>query len=119
MIPEILKREGRDRLTSGVLAEAVKKGDPLVNEVINRVQFYLGLLTASVVNFIDPEMVVLGGGVVEALGDEFLTPIRRVAYQYFINQRGAKDVKIVPAKLGDNAGMLGAAVHARRKLAEK
>jgi predicted NBD/HSP70 family sugar kinase len=53
------------------------------------------------------------------LGDEFLTPIRRVAYQNFINQRGAKDVKIVPAKLGDNAGMLGAAVCARQKLAAK
>ena len=118
LIPEIMKRDGRDRLTSGVLAEAVKKGDPLVTEVIGRAQFYLGLLVASIVNFIDPEMVILGGGVVEALGDEYLTPVRRVAYQYFINQRKAHDVKIVPTKLGDNAGLLGAAVYARRRLAD-
>jgi glucokinase len=117
LVPEILKREDKTRLTSGVLAEALKKGDPLVGEVIGRAQYYLGLLVASIVNFIDPEMMILGGGVVEALGDDFLVPIRRVAYQYFINQRNAKDVKIVPAKLGDNAGVLGAAVYARQRLA--
>jgi glucokinase len=61
-------------------------------------------------------MVILGGGVVEALGEGFLEPIRRVAYQYFVNKRGAKDVKIVPARLGDNAAMLGAAVYARQRL---
>ncbi len=117
LVPEILKREDKMRLTSGVLAEALKKGDPLVGEVIAHAQFYLGLLVASIVNFIDPQMMILGGGVVEALGDDFLVPIRRVAYQYFINQREAKDVKIVPAKLGDNAGVLGAAVYARQRLA--
>jgi glucokinase len=116
LIPEIMKREDKGRLTSGILAEALKKGDPLVSEVISRAQFYLGLLVASIVNFIDPEMVVLGGGVVEALGEEILVPIRRVAYQYFINQLNARSVKIVPAKLGDNAGVLGAAVYARQRL---
>jgi glucokinase len=117
LIPEILKRDDKPRLTSGVLAEALKRGDPLVAEVIGRSQFYLGLLVASIVNFIDPEMMILGGGVVEALGDGFLVPIRRVAYQYFANQLNARDVKIVPAKLGDNAGVLGAAVYARQRLA--
>ena len=76
-------------------------------EVLGKAQFYLGLLTASMVNFVDPEMVILGGGVVEALGEDFLVPIRVVAYQFFINQDGAKDVTIVPAKLGDNAALMG------------
>ena len=57
-------------------------------------------------------------GVVEAFGEEFLVPIKRVAYQYFITQRNARDVRIVPARLGDNAGLLGAAVYARRRLSE-
>jgi hypothetical protein len=56
--------------------------------------------------------------VVEALGDDFLVPIRAVAYQFFINQDGAKDVAIVPAKLGDNAALMGAAAWARMKLAK-
>jgi len=64
------------------------------------------------------ELVVLGGGVVEALGEQYLEPIRWTAYQNFINKRGAKDVKIVPAQLGDQAGLLGAATWARYKLAK-
>jgi glucokinase len=116
VIPELNKQDSR--LTSGALAEAYRRGDPLVAEVLGKAQFYLGLLTASVVNFVDPEMVILGGGVVEALGDDFLVPIRAVAYQFFINQDGAKDVAIVPAKLGDNAALMGAAAWARMKLAK-
>jgi glucokinase len=116
IVKKLMEKDGRDRLTSGVLAEALQRHDPLVSEVMGRAQFYLGLLIASVVNFIDPERIIMGGGVVEALGDDFLTPIREVAYQSFVNKRGAKDVKIVPAKLGDEAGPLGAAVYARSRL---
>ncbi len=116
VIPKLMEKEQRDRLTSGVLAEALKRDDALVCEVVSRAQFYLGLLVASIVNFIDPERVIMGGGVVEALGDEFLEPIREVAYQNFINKRNARDVKIVPAKLGDTAGLLGAAAYARERL---
>jgi glucokinase len=116
LIPEIMGQESRERLTSSALAEAWQKEDPLVREVLGRVQFYLGLAVASVVNFIDPEMVVLGGGVIEALGDKFLEPIRAVAYQNFLNKRGAKEVQIVPTKLGDQAGILGAATWARYQL---
>lgn len=116
LIPEIMRRDDRDRLTSGALAEAYEKGDPLVREVIGRAQFYLGVLVGNLVNIIDPQMVIIGGGVAEALGAAYLDPIRPVAYQYFINKRGAEDVAIVPAKLGDNAALLGAAVYARRRL---
>jgi glucokinase len=86
--------------------------------VIGRAQFYLGLTVASVINFVDPQIVVFGGGVVEALGDGFLEPIRRTAYQYVMNKQDARQIKIVTAKLGDNAAMLGAAVYARQRLAE-
>jgi glucokinase len=107
--------EERGRLTSGILAKALQQGDALVAEVLGRAQWYLGLLTASIVNLIDPEMVVFGGGVVEALGDEFLDPIRVVARQYFMQQARADQVRIVAAKLGDYAGVLGAAVWARQR----
>lgn len=116
IVPEIMARDGRDRLTSGVLAEAYEKRDPLVYEVIGRTQYYLGLSVASALNFIDPEIVVVGGGVAEALGEAYLEPIRRVAYQYTLNQRDARAIPIVGAKLGDNAVMLGAAVYARQRL---
>jgi glucokinase len=118
VVPKLMEKDSRDRLTSGVLAEAIAKNDPLVTEVLGRAQFYLGLLVASAVNLIDPERVVLGGGVVEALGEAFLEPIREVAYQNFINKRGARDVRILPARLGDTAALLGATVYARNRLAE-
>ena len=118
LIPKIMQRDDRDRLTSGGLAEAYQNGDLLVTEVIGRAQFYLGVLVATIVNFVDPEVVILGGGVAEALGAGFVEPIARVAYQYFINQRNARDVRIVPAKLGDNAALLGAAMLARQRLAK-
>ena len=107
--------EDRGRLTSGVLAKALRKGDPLVTEVMNRAQWYLGLLTASIVNLVDPEMIVFGGGVAEAIGDEFLEPIRLTARQYYIQQADADQVRIVLATLGDHAGVLGAAVLARQR----
>jgi glucokinase len=76
----------------------------------------LGLLTASIVNMVDPEVIVFGGGMVEAMGEAFLVPIRTAAYQYFIKQADAELVRIVPAALGDHSAILGAAVHARRML---
>jgi glucokinase len=101
------------RLTSGVIARALQKGDPLVTDVMRRAQWYLGLLTASVVNFLDPEMVVFGGGVVEALDDEFLAPIRVTAREHYIQKMDADRVRIVPGKLGDYAAVLGAAALVR------
>jgi glucokinase len=115
LIPELTRGDPK-RLTSGVLAKAWRKGDPLVSEVLSKAQWYLGLLTASIVNLIDPEMVVFGGGVVEALDEEFLAPIRVTARQYFIQQAGAEQVRIVAAQLGDEAGVLGASVLARQKI---
>jgi len=114
LVPK-LTGQGTGRITSGVLAKAMRKGDPLVTEIMLRVQWYLGLLTANLVNLIDPEMVVLGGGVIEALGDEFLKPIRATARQHFIQQTDANKVRIVAAELGDHAGVLGAAVLARQR----
>jgi glucokinase len=117
MVPKLMEKDGRERLTSSVLAEALNKDDTLVCEVITRAQHYLGLAVASIVNLLDVERVILGGGVVQALGEPFLGPIREVAYQNFINKRRARDVRILPGELGDSAGLLGAATYARQRLA--
>lgn len=107
-----------ENVTSGVLVEAVRRGDALTLEVLGRAQYYLGILVADVVNFFDPEMVILGGGVVEAFGDEFLQPIRQTARGCFIAKHEMERVKIVSAELGDYAGVLGAAMLAAER-AEK
>ena len=73
-LAELTEDTGKDRLTSGLIKGALEAGDEVMQEVLTSAQFYLGLLTANLVNVLDPEMIVFGGGVAEALGEEFLAP---------------------------------------------
>jgi glucokinase len=116
IVTELLRKKGKDRMTSGVLAKALKKGDPVVTEVMERATIYLSVHAASIVNFYDPEMIVFGGGLVEALDERLLQPIRQTAPQWYIKKTDAEKVRIVAAKLGDYAGVLGAATIARRRM---
>ena len=113
----LLKKSGKDRITSGVLARALEADDALVTEVMEQVTTYLSVHVASIVNFFDPEMVVFGGGVTEALGERLLKPIRRDAPKWYIKKADADKVRIVAAELGDYAGVLGAATIARQRSA--
>ncbi len=108
ILPEMLAAE-KDRLTSGIIKQALDAQDPLMVEAIAQAQFYLGILVANLVNALDPEKVVFGGGVVEALGDVFLQPVRSTAQSYYLQQRNTDRISIVPATLGDHAGVLGGA----------
>jgi len=116
VMTKLLEKSGKARITSGLLAEALKRKDPLVTEVMDRATTYLTILVASIVNFFDPEMVVIGGGVTEALGERLVESIRRDAPRWFIQQHDADKVRVVSAKLGDYAGVLGAATIARENL---
>lgn len=114
---ELMKERNKDRMTSSIIIRALKKNDRVMRDVLKRTERYLGILVANVVNILDPECVVIGGGVAERLQEDFVGPIRKTAREYFLCQRDASRVKIVAAKLGDNAGALGAVVLARRRLA--
>ncbi len=116
LVPQIMKERNRARMTSAVIARALKKRDPVMREVMKRAQFYLGLLIANVVNILDPERVVIGGGIAARLGEEYVAAMRPTAYEHFLNQDGAHRIKILPGRLGDDAGVLGAVVLARRRL---
>jgi glucokinase len=87
-----------------------------MQEVMKQAQYFLGLVVANVVNILDPERVVIGGGIAERLGEDFVAPMRPTAYEHFLNQDSAQRIKIVPGRLGDNAGALGAVVLAHRRL---
>lgn len=100
---------GRNRLRSGAISRAYRAGDPLTVEVLERAQRALGLLAGSLVNLLDPEVVVFGGGLIEALGPRFLAGIRRVAREHILLGCGKRKVRIVAAALGDDAVALGAA----------
>jgi glucokinase len=105
-----------ERITSGTWAEAAEAKDELALEVLDRTAYYLGILTANAVNILDPEMVIFGGGLIEACSHWLMPRIRQVAMQYYINKLGADKIQIVEAQLGDYAAVLGAAMLARDRL---
>jgi glucokinase len=86
-----------------------------VKKIVHRTAGLIGIGIGSLLNLLGPEMVVLGGGVVEAFGDDFVARIERAARDiaFEINE---KNVKIARAELGDYAGVIGAAMLAREKL---
>ena len=113
---EIMEEKGKNKLTSSVIEASLEAEDALMEEAIQNAQYYLGLLTANLVNVLDPEVIVFGGGVVERLGQDFIDPIGRTARQHYLQREGAEKIRLVPAALGDDAGPVGAAVVARRRL---
>lgn len=114
LLPQIWAEMGRDDLSSSVLAAALERGDPLVSEVMRSAQYYMGLLVANIVNLIEPEVIVFGGGLVEQLGDRYLDPVRETAEQYYLNQQDKEKIRIVAGMLKDYAGALGAAIMANQ-----
>ncbi len=114
VIPRLLEEGGRTTISSGVLGDALDQGDALTQEVMSQAQYYLGLLVANVVNLLDPQAVVLGGGVVERLGAPYVDAVREVAEQYYLNQQDKDQVRVVESELKDYAGVLGAAMLARQ-----
>ena len=101
-------------LRSGDLRKAIRRGDKFVDKVIEGAAEYLGIGIANLVNILGPEVVVLGGGVMEALADEMMSVIVETAQDYAMPGT-MKGVEIIPSKLGDNAGITGAAVLAHRE----
>jgi glucokinase len=109
LIPDI-----NAKFTSSILARAVDKGDALTIQILQRAAHYLGLHAASLINAFDPEMLIYGGGVIEALGEWMLAPIRNIAKQYSLNKVKLDQVKVLESKLGASAGVVGAGLMARR-----
>ena len=68
----------------------------------------------GVVNLLSPEVVVVGGGVAGALGEPFIERIWEIAQRYTL-PGAAENVRCVPAALGDDSGIVGAAGFARAK----
>lgn len=100
-------------LRSGNLRKALRKGDKLVEKVIEEAAEYTGIAVANLANILGPEVIVLGGGVIEALADEMLSIIIETAKDYAM-PGVMEGVEIFPSKLGDEAGIIGGGVLAKR-----
>ncbi|NPV91649.1 MAG: ROK family protein [Firmicutes bacterium] len=102
-------------LTAQVVGTAVADGNPLAQEILTRAGTYLGIGIASVINILNPEVVVIGGGVAR-MGEAFLAPIQReLEVRAFPELRRA--VRVCLSGLGRPVGALGAsAMFFQRKL---
>lgn len=102
-----------DDLRSGDLRKAIRRGDKFVEKVVEEAAEYIGIAVGNLINVINPEVIVLGGGVLDALEDEMMAIIVETAKDYAMPGT-AKGIDIIASKLGDEAGITGGAVLARR-----
>ena len=96
------------KVKARTIIDAARTGDPLAVELYTRYISYLGQAVANVVNFLDPEIIVLGGGVSGA-GDFLLNPLR-VEFKKYVLFNDQPLPRLELAVLGADAGIIGAAM---------
>jgi glucokinase len=108
---ELMKKRRRDRITSGVLAEALEKKDRLAEELIEEAVQALGVGIASAQNLVDAEAVIIGGGLGDRLGAPFAERVKKAMMPHLFGS--AHPPEVLNTVLGDLAGATGAALIAR------
>jgi glucokinase len=105
-----------DGITAHMISEAYDYGDSLAIEVMHETGTLLGFGLANVVNMLNPELIIVGGGM-SAAGNRLLDPVRETINQHALKLSGSK-CRIVQAELGNEAGTLGAAAYAYQRMHE-
>jgi glucokinase len=103
---------GGSGIRSKALAEALAQNDELVHETLLTAADYFAAGLASLINFYNPPLIILGGGLVDAVDEFFKLVVKRAGHASLSVPRA--HVKIVKAGLGDYSGMVGAALLATR-----
>ncbi|HEU4945112.1 MAG TPA: ROK family protein [Solirubrobacterales bacterium] len=105
---KLMHKHGKDRLTSGIWERALDHGDHLTEKLIDRAIEALGTGIASAVNLLDPEAVIIGGGLGVRFGDRYMEPLtKEMAKHLFVDERPPA-VRV--ASLGDLGGAIGASL---------
>ena len=103
-----------ERVKSSQLAEFYAKDDPIAVRIVDDAARALGAAIASVTNLISPEVIVIGGGVTEALGTDFFERIQDFTKKSMLPGSDA-NMRIVQSTLGDDAGITGCAAYVKAK----
>jgi len=114
--PYLHQEVGTDlsKITWGILERAIKHGDNRIEEMLRARMRVVGIALSNVVNFMNPEMLVLGGGLVGQMTKLVVGEIEGGVRQYLTPEVG-KAVRVKPAKLGGYAVAIGAAHQAMTK----
>ncbi|MBK8002212.1 MAG: ROK family protein [Verrucomicrobia bacterium] len=100
-------------MRSGDIRKALRRGDRFVEKVIEQAAEYTGIAVGNLINLFNPEVIVLGGGIIEQLEHEMLPVIEKVAKAHALPGT-TKGIEIMATRLGDDAGITGGAVLAMR-----
>ncbi|NRG44921.1 ROK family glucokinase [Bacillus sp. CRN 9] len=109
--------EEHQTLTSKLVFDAASEGDELAKNVLQQVTEHLGLALANLANGLNPEKIVIGGGVSKA-GDALLIPLKE-EFTLYAFPRVAQGVELVIAALGNNAGVIGGSWLVKERLLKK
>ena len=104
----IMEKRGRQRLSSGVYARALAKGDKMAKKLINDAVWALGFGLASAQNLLDLEAIIVGGGLGDRLGQPFVDRVVEAMQPHLFTPD--EPPKVVPTELGDLSGAVGSAV---------
>ncbi len=110
-LPSLLRERTQNhlsRITPEMIEAAAKAGDAVAKFIIEETGFFLGVWLASMISVLDPEAIVIGGGV-SRIGKPLFDKIRETIPLYTINRRFAKHTPLLAAKLRKNVGVFGAA----------
>lgn len=112
--PHLYEKNGTDiaEIRSGALADSIKHGDKVVKRLVEEAAETIGVAVANIVHILAPDKIVLGGGMIEAMEELFVSTVKKTAKQNVMSVYKDR-FDIVPAKLGDDAGAIGAAAWAR------
>ncbi|QDT63926.1 ROK family protein [Calycomorphotria hydatis] len=108
--PKLLEEAGTDlsNIRSGMIRDAIKNGDEVIEEIIEDAAEHIGTAIGGVVSLLLPEIIILGGGLVEAMPELIVKEVTKAAREH-VMPAYRDEFKIVAASLGDNATALGAA----------
>ena len=105
---DLMQRRGRSRLSSGVIADALERGDRMAHDLIDDAVWALGLALASVQNLLALEAIIVGGGLGDRLGAPFVERVEaEMRPQLFVPEHPPV---MLTTKFGDLSGAVGAAV---------
>jgi glucokinase len=104
----LMEKHGKPRLTSGIWERALDHGDQLTEKLIERAVQALGTGIASAVNLIDPEAVIIGGGLGIRFGERLMDPLLAEMHKHLFLDERPPAVRV--ASLGDLGGAIGASL---------
>ena len=103
------KADETGSIGSSTIARAYEKDDELARKVVDKSAEFLGVAIANIVTMLSIDCVVLGGGVTEALGEPFVSRVRR-SFDRTVFPSVLRKTDIVASSLNDDAGVFGAAM---------